>query len=109
MIHTCLKKHSYIIYLISGLVSTTPLICISMNNQACKTRPEILNVNSNEPVFYPVSIKTSKCTILVIIFRDILMFDKIFVSPQVKQIVIISNKRGIYELPNNLRLRTLGN
>ena len=52
-------------------------------------------------------------TILVIIFWDILMFDKIFVSPQVKRIVIISNKHGIYELPhelpNDLRLRKLGN
>ena len=35
---------------------------ISMNNQACKTRPEIINVNSNNPVFYPFSIKTSKCS-----------------------------------------------
>ena len=46
-------------------------------------------------------------------FWDILMFDKIFVSPQVKRIVIISNKHGIYELPhkfpNDLRLMTLGN
>ena len=42
------------------LVSTTPLSCISVNNQACKVRPEIINVNSNEPVFYPFSIKTSK-------------------------------------------------
>ena len=33
-----------------------------MNNQACKVRPEIVNVNSNEPVFYPFSIKTSKCS-----------------------------------------------
>ena len=32
-----------------------------MNNQACKVRPEIVNVNNNEPVFYPFSIKTSKC------------------------------------------------
>ena len=31
-----------------------------MNNQACKVRPEIINFNSNEPVFYPFSIKTSK-------------------------------------------------
>ena len=31
-----------------------------MNNQACKVRPEIINLNSNEPVFYPFSIKTSK-------------------------------------------------
>ena len=41
------------------------------------------------------------------------MFHQIFVSPQVKQIVIISNKRGIYELPhelpNDLKLRILGN
>ena len=44
------------------LVTTTPLSCISMNNQACKVRPEIINVNSNEPVFYPFSIKTSKCS-----------------------------------------------
>ena len=52
-------------------------------------------------------------TMLVIIFWDILMFDKIYVSPQVKRIVIISNKHGIqelsHELPNDLRLRTLGN
>ena len=41
------------------------------------------------------------------------MFDQVFVSPQVKRIVIISNKYGIYELPhefpNDVRLRTLGN
>ena len=36
---------------LSSLVSTTPLSCISMNNQACKVRPEIVNVNSNEPAF----------------------------------------------------------
>ena len=47
---------------LSSLVSTTPLSCISMNNQECKVRPEIINVNSDEPVFYPFSIKTSKCS-----------------------------------------------
>ena len=52
---------------LSSLVSTTLLSCISMNNQACKVRPEIFNVNSNEPVFYPFSIKTSKCRAVVII------------------------------------------
>ena len=41
-------------------------------------------------------------TILAIIFWDILMFGKIFVSPQVKRFVIISNKHGIYELPHEL-------
>ena len=33
-----------------------------MKNQASKARPEIFNVNSNNPVFYPFSIKTSKCS-----------------------------------------------
>ena len=47
---------------LSSLVSTTPLSCISMNNQACKVRPEIINLNSNELVFYPFSIKTIKCS-----------------------------------------------
>ena len=33
-----------------------------MINQAFKVKPEIINVNSNEPVFYPFSIKKIKCT-----------------------------------------------
>ena len=47
---------------ISSLVSTTTLSCISMNSQACKVRPEIINLNSNGPVFYPFSIKTRQCS-----------------------------------------------
>ena len=43
-------------------LSTNQLSCISMNNQECKVRPEIINVNSDEPLFYPFSIKTSKCS-----------------------------------------------
>ena len=45
-----------------SLSSVNPLECISMNNQECKARPEIVNVNINNPVFYPFSIKTSKCS-----------------------------------------------
>ena len=30
------------------------------NGQECKVRPQIINVDSDEPVFYPSSIKTSK-------------------------------------------------
>ena len=33
-----------------------------MKNQECKTRPQVVNVNSNNPIFYPFSIKTSKCS-----------------------------------------------
>ena len=43
-------------------LSGNPLSCISMTNKECKARTEIVNVNSNEPVFYPFSIKTNKCS-----------------------------------------------
>ena len=44
---------------ISGVNS---LKCVSVNNQECKVRPEIININSNEPLFYPYSIKVNKWT-----------------------------------------------
>ena len=31
------------------------------NSQECKTKAKIIDVNSNEPVFYPFSIKVNKC------------------------------------------------
>ena len=42
------------------LSSMNSLKCISISNPECKVRPEIVNVNGKEPVFYPFSIKTSK-------------------------------------------------
>ena len=33
-----------------------------MKNQECKTRPEVININSNNPIFYPFSIKINKCS-----------------------------------------------
>ena len=46
----------------SNLVSTISLSCVSMSNQARKARPEIININHNNSVFYLFSIKTSKCS-----------------------------------------------
>ena len=56
-----IKKIFYIRSLfLSSLVSTTPLSCISIKSQECKVRPEIIIVNSNNPIFYPFSIKVNK-------------------------------------------------
>ena len=33
-----------------------------MSNQECKVRPELININSNEPLFYPYSVKITKCS-----------------------------------------------
>ena len=48
--------------ILSDFTNPNSLNCISMNNQKCKARPQVVNVNSNNPIFYPFSIKTSKCS-----------------------------------------------
>ena len=45
---------------LSTLTSVNLLISISMNNKECKVRTPIVNVNGDDPVFFPYSVKTSK-------------------------------------------------
>ena len=45
----------------ANLLSAIPLSCILMSNKECKARPQVVNVNGDEPVFFPFSIETSKC------------------------------------------------
>ena len=45
----------------SNLSNVNSLECISMKSQECRVRPEILNINSNNPIFHPFSIKVNKC------------------------------------------------
>ena len=40
-----------------NVLNVNSLKCVSINNQECRARPEIININSNEPLFYPYSIK----------------------------------------------------
>ena len=44
----------------SDVLNVNSLECVSINNQECKIRPEIINLNNNEPLFYPYSIKINK-------------------------------------------------
>ena len=46
----------------ASLSDVNSLECILMKNQECKVRPESVNVNSNNPIFYPFSIKINKCS-----------------------------------------------
>ena len=43
-----------------NLSNVNSLECVSMKNQECKVRPEIVDINSNNPIFYPFSIKINK-------------------------------------------------
>ena len=33
-----------------------------MKNQECKTKPQVINLNCNNPIFYQFSIKINKCS-----------------------------------------------
>ena len=44
-----------------NLSNVSSLECVSMNNQEFKIRTEIINLNTNEPMFYPYSIKINRC------------------------------------------------
>ena len=48
--------------ILSGFTNANSLSCISMNNQDCTARPQVVNVNGEEPVFFPFSTETSKCS-----------------------------------------------
>ena len=45
----------------SNLSSVNSLECVSMKNQECKVRSEIVDINSNNSIFYPFTIKVNKC------------------------------------------------
>ena len=54
------KKAFAVITTFCNLAYVNSLERISMNNQECKARPKIIDLNNNEPVFYPYNIKAKK-------------------------------------------------
>ena len=52
-----------VIVLAMTLFSCNALECVSMNDQEWKARPGVIALNSNEPLFYPYSIKINKCSV----------------------------------------------
>ena len=55
-------KKNFVLGLTVLLNFTNVLECISMKNQECRVRSKIVDINSNNPIFYPFSIKISKCS-----------------------------------------------
>ena len=53
-----------------NLSSANLLECVSTDNQECKVRPEIVNVNSSEPLFYPFNIKTMNIKVFNLMSRN---------------------------------------
>ena len=55
-----------------------------MNNQECKIRTEIINLNTNEPIFYRYSIKINRCKSSCNTINN--PYAKIWVPDQIKNI-----------------------
>ena len=52
-----------------NLSNVNPLKCLSINNQECNVSPEIVNVNSDEPVFFFLLLLKEVNTVVVAIIR----------------------------------------
>ena len=50
------------LFFVCNISGVNSLKYVSVNNQECKIRPQIININRNEPLFYPDSIKINKCS-----------------------------------------------
>ena len=62
-----LKKMFFIgLTILSGFASANLLSCISMNNQECKTRPQVVSVNGDEPMFFHLVLKQVNVVVVVI-------------------------------------------
>ena len=65
-----------------SLSNKNSLEWVSMNNQECKIRTEIINANTNQPIFYPYSIKINRCKDSCHTIND--PYTKICVPDQIK-------------------------
>ena len=45
-----------------SILKVKTLECVSVINEKCMSRPKIINLNKDESVFYPLSIKVNKCS-----------------------------------------------
>ena len=52
-----IKKCFFTAIAFFNLLNVNSLECVSMNNQECKIRTEIINLNTDEAMFYPYSFK----------------------------------------------------
>ena len=53
--------------ILSSFTNANSLSCISMNNQECKTRPQVVSLNGDQPVFFHLILKQVNVVVVVII------------------------------------------
>ena len=61
-IFSFVKKVFVLGLIVLSISITGALKCVSMHNQECKVRPEIVEVSSNNPIFYSFSFIINRCS-----------------------------------------------
>ena len=54
---------SVMMFFVCNLSSVNPLKLVSMSNQECKVRPEIVNINSHKPEFFILVLKQANAVV----------------------------------------------
>ena len=60
------------------LSNVNSLECISMKNRECKVRLEIVDINSNNPMFYPLKVLKQINVVVIVIILVIHMQEFVF-------------------------------
>ena len=53
--------------ILTGLASVNPFSCLSMNNQECKTRTQVVNVNGDELVEMSLHLVLKQVNVVVVV------------------------------------------
>ena len=61
--------------ILSSFTGVNLLSCISMNYQECKTRPQVVNVNGDEPVFF-FHLVLKQVNVVVVVIISIIRMQK---------------------------------
>ena len=56
------------------VLNVNSLKCVSMNNQECKITSEIININTNEPMFYPYRITINIKAVVILLMTHMLSY-----------------------------------
>ena len=91
-----------------NVLNVNSLECVSMNNQECKIRSETINVNTDEPMFYPYGIKINKCkdtcnTINDPYFKLCVSNTIIYINVKVFNLISITNETRHIEWHKNCK------
>ena len=71
-----------------------------MSNQECGVRPQIVNINRNEPLFYPCSVKISTCSGSFNNFND--PYPKLYI-PDVARDINVKKKKNLMSRAHETR------